>query len=93
MDMQKTAEILAIEALGWLANEEDMLGVFLGASGLSRAELRARAGDPDLLAAVLDFLLMDDALVLGFAAASGRAPDSVARARQALPGGDAPAWT
>lgn len=87
------AETLALEALGWLAGEDDRLGVFLGAAGLTAADLRGRAGDPDLLAAVLDFLLSDDRMVTGFAAASGRAPDAPMRARAALPGGELPHWT
>jgi hypothetical protein len=93
MQQSEAAEVLALEALGWLAGQDGMLEMFLGASGASRDELAARAGDPELLAAVLDFLLMDDATVLGFAAASGRTPEAVARARAALPGGALPNWT
>ncbi|MDJ1007926.1 MAG: DUF3572 domain-containing protein [Paracoccaceae bacterium] len=87
------AETLAIEALGWLAGEEDLLQVFLGSAGLSSFELRARADDPELLAAVLDFVLMDDGWVQAFAAATDRAPEAALRARAALPGGDLPHWT
>lgn len=87
------AEALALQALGWLAAQDDLLGVFMGSAGVSSDDLKARAGDPDLLAAVLDFLLMDDQWVSGFAEATGRAPDAPMRARMALPGGDVPNWT
>lgn len=93
MKRQETADILALEALGWLAAQDGMLEGFLAASGASRDELATRAGDPELLAAVLDFLLMQDATVLGFAAATGRAPEAVLRARAELPGGALPDWT
>ena len=87
------AEAVALEALGWMAGEDDLLSVFMVSAGLSSGELKARASDPELLAAVLDFLVMDDAWVSGFAAATGHAPDAPMRARAALPGGDLPHWT
>jgi hypothetical protein len=87
------AETLALEALGWIAAQEDLLGVFLGASGAGQHDLRARVQDPEFLAAVLDFLLMEDGWVLNFAASRARRPEDVLRARQALPGGDLPNWT
>jgi Protein of unknown function (DUF3572) len=90
---QEIAETLAIEALTWLVGQEDLLGLFLGASGLAPAELRGRAGDPDFLASVLDFILTDDAWVRRFCDGAGRAYDAPMRARQALPGGEPPHWT
>ena len=87
------AEVLALTALGWLAAQDDLLAGFLGASGASLDDLRARAADPAFLGAVLDFVLMDDAWVLGFAAHAQVPPDMVLRARAGLPGGDLPHWT
>ncbi|MCL4187849.1 MAG: DUF3572 family protein [Rhodobacteraceae bacterium] len=87
------AETVALEALGWMAGAGDLLGGFLAASGIAPGELRARAGDPDLLAAVLDHLLTEDAWVAGFCAATGHRPDALQRARALLPGGAAPHWT
>jgi hypothetical protein len=51
------------------------------------------AGAGDLLAAVLDHLLTEDAWVAGFCAATGHRPDALQRARALLPGGAAPHWT
>jgi hypothetical protein len=87
------AAALARDALIWLAGREDDIAAFLAAGGLSAGELRARAADPDLLGAVLDFVLADEARVTAFAAAAAQPPDALARARAALPGGDAPHWT
>lgn len=87
------AEILALQALGWLAAQDDLLGVFLGAGGVSQADLTARADDPEVMAAVLDFILMDDAWVTGFCAAHGLPPETPMQARAALPGGADPHWT
>lgn len=93
MQSRSSAEALALEALAWIAAQEELLDVFLGATGAGREALRDAVEDPEFLAAVLDFLLMDDAWVTGFAAALGCPPATVVRARQALPGGMVPDWT
>lgn len=87
------AETLALQALGWLVSNEELLPVFLGASGASLGDLRGRAGDPVFLASVMDFLLMDDEWIVAFCDASGLAYDAPMEARQALPGGAATHWT
>lgn len=87
------AEETAVAALGWIAADAELLGRFLAISGAAPQDIRARAADPEFLGFVLDFVLSDDALVTGFAAVAGLAPEAVARARAGLPGGDLPAWT
>ena len=93
MSQQEQAETLALEALAWLAQEEDLLNVFLGSSGLSEADLRMKAGDPNLLAAVLDFVLMDDTWVIKFCDSNSMPYDRITQARAALPGGEQVHWT
>lgn len=90
---QDNAETLALHVLGWLAANEDLLPVFLGASGASEAEVRARAADPVFLGSVLDFVMMDDAWVVAACDAKGLQYDSLMTARQALPGGAQVNWT
>jgi hypothetical protein len=80
------AETLALKVLGFLAREDTALDRFLTLSGIHPRELRARADDPLLLAAVVDFLLGDDALVTAFAQEEGLDPKMVHQARRALPG-------
>lgn len=87
------AELLGIKALGWLAANEELLPVFLGASGASLSDLRDRAQDPDFLGAVLDFLLMDDAWVMAFCESERLPYEKLAEARAALPGGQQMHWT
>ena len=87
------AETLALRALAWIAADEEFAGAFLAASGASADELRSRAGDPEFLGFVLDFLLSDDAAVLAFCEAAAVETDLPMRARAALPGGDVPDWT
>jgi hypothetical protein len=87
------AETVALQALGWLLANPELLPVFLGATGCSEADLRSRAGEPEFLGAVLDFVTLDDAWVVGFCGAEGLPFDTPRAARMALPGGDLPNWT
>jgi hypothetical protein len=93
MSRQESAEMLALQALTWLAGNEDLLPVFMSASGLSPDDLARGAQDPAFLGSVLDFLLMDDAWVVAFCDAQGLRYEQPMQARQALPGGEATHWT
>jgi Protein of unknown function (DUF3572) len=90
---QEAAQLLALQALGWLAAEDEVFPLFLGATGADIADLRARASDPDFLGAVLDFLLTDDAWVVAFCDAQGHPYTAPQLARAVLPGGAAMHWT
>jgi hypothetical protein len=63
---EEGAEILALQALGWLAGDEARLSRFLALSGLDPATLRATADHRDTQRAVMDFLLSDEELLLDF---------------------------
>ncbi|SFI57015.1 DUF3572 domain-containing protein [Jannaschia pohangensis] len=89
---QDHAEVIALGALGWLA-EADLLDTFMSATGAERDAIRAAAESPEFLGAVLDFALMDDTWVRGICDAQNLSYDSLLRARAALPGGDLPHWT
>lgn len=90
---RESAETLALKALGWLAANDDLLPVFLGNTGASEGDVRALAGDATFLGSVLDFLMMDDAWVIGFCDDHQLPYESVMRARAALPGGEQVNWT
>lgn len=90
---QESAETLALQALAWLAGQEELLPVFLGATGASEADVRAGASDPAFLAALLDFLMMDDVWVVQFCDSVGVPYDRIMQARHALPGGADTHWT
>ena len=90
---EETAELLALQALGWLAGNDELLPQFLSASGALLADLTGAAQDPAFLASVLDFLLNDDAWVIGFCDATGHKYTEPMTARAYLPGGPATHWT
>ena len=83
---RSTAETLALKGLAFLAGDGETLERFLEISGLNPEELRERADDPLLLAAVLDFVLGDDKLLLAFAEGEAVDPQAIQAARRALPG-------
>ena len=80
------AEVLALEGLGWLAGQEDGIQRFLNQSGIDAASLRDAAGTREMGAAVLDFLLGHEDLLLPFCESISVAPKQVHLARHALGG-------
>lgn len=90
---QEAAEVIALQVLGWLAGNEELLPVFQGSTGASEADIRAGAGDPAFLGSVLDFVTMDDAWVMQCCDHLGLSYETPMRARQMLPGGEQVNWT
>jgi len=86
---REVAEIVAIQALNFIASEPGRLGLFLAETGIGPDTLRKSATDPRFLASVLDFVMRDDATVKAFAIQSELHPTNIAAAREVL--GD-PQW-
>ncbi len=81
---RQVAEIVAVQALSFIAGDPERLGQFLAESGIGPESLRAAATDPHFLANVLDFVMRDDATVKAFASVSQLHPTNIAAAHQAL---------
>ena len=81
---REVAEIVAVQALSFVAGDPERLGTFLAESGIGPETLRSAASDPRFLAHVLDFVMRDDATVRAFAAVSKLHPTNIAAAHQAL---------
>ena len=90
---QDSAETTALQVLAWLAGNDELCPLFLGASGASKGDLQAGTGDPAFLGAVLDFVMMDDEWVIACCDACGLAYTDPMGARHALPGGGDVHWT
>ena len=78
------AESVAIEVLGFLAGDPARLERFFALSGIALANLRAAAVEPQFLAAVLDYLASDEALLVAFAESAGHDPAILAKVREVL---------
>jgi hypothetical protein len=81
-----SAEVTALQALAWVVTDQDRAVRFLTQTGCDADTLRCRAGEAEVLGAVLDFLLDDEASLLAFADEVDLPAQSVALARYALPG-------
>lgn len=89
----QTAEVIGLQALTWLASNDELCPVFMGSSGVSADDMRAGASDPAFLASVLEFITMDDAWVVAFCDAHDLGYDQPLRARYAMPGAEQVHWT
>ena len=93
MMKQESAEAVGLKALAWLASNDELLRVFLSATGTSLDDMRDRAGDPEFLGSILEFLTMDDAWITTFCDIESISYDTPMQARQSLPGGTPVHWT
>ena len=90
---EEAAQILALEALTWLVGNDELVGVFLGATGAAVEDLKTQAGDAAFQVSVLEFLTMDDAWVMEFCDTKGHAYEAPLMARHVLAGEAGRHWT
>ncbi|KZM50286.1 DUF3572 domain-containing protein [Labrenzia sp. OB1] len=81
------AQGIATEALLQLSRDPEQIGRFLAMSGIGPEVIREAAEEPGFLAGVLEFYMMDEALLLAFCENAGVRPTMMAAARYALAGG------
>jgi hypothetical protein len=81
---RETAEMLAVQALAFIAEEPERLTGFLAATGINIEDIRTAATEPRFLAGVLEHMLGDDRLLIAFADSAGIDPAAVARAAGTL---------
>ena len=75
---------LALRALAWTLAEQARADRMLALTGLTADDLRARAAEPSVLAALLGFLEAYEPDLVACAAALDVAPTQLAQAREAL---------
>jgi Protein of unknown function (DUF3572) len=78
------AETWALQALAWVLSEAGRADRFVALTGISPEDLRARAGDPSVLDAVLGFLEGHEPDLFECAKYLGIAPIELIAARQRL---------
>ena len=75
---------LGLRALAWTLSEADRAERLLSVTGLDPEDLRARAGEPAVLAAVLAFLEGHEPDLLACAGALDDRPEALIRAHEEL---------
>ncbi|WP_315761235.1 DUF3572 family protein [Sphingomonas sp. Y38-1Y] len=78
------AQALALAALGWAVSDGARADRLLATTGLEGGELRARAAEPVVLAAVLQFIEAHEPDLIACADALGVDPALLVRARMTL---------
>jgi hypothetical protein len=81
------AETIALNVLGFLAESPQAMERLTIQSGLDLTTIRKRAADRDFLAAVVDFLMTNEELLVDFCESRRIDPKSVQRAAHRLGGG------
>ncbi len=87
---REAAEALGLKVLLFVVGEEARLERFLYQTGLDPDDLRARAGEPEMLAALMGHLLEDESQLLVFTSGERIDPAEVHAACAML--GGAPTW-
>jgi hypothetical protein len=86
------AEILALQALAYLAEIDKERSAFFEQTGIGHEEIRKSATDSAMLGSVLDFLLSDERRLLSCCQTLEWEPTLPARARAELPGATSGIW-
>lgn len=73
----ESSETLALNVLGFLVDSPESLERLMQQSGADLPTIREKAGDRDFLAAVLDFLMADEGLLVDFCQTSQTDPKAV----------------
>ncbi len=77
---QDQAEAIGAETLAALAEDPALLVRFMGETGVGPSDLRAAAGTPEMLAAVLEYVLANEPLLLTIAASRNLKPEQLSAA-------------
>ncbi len=86
--MREQAEALAIQALGFIASDPELLPRFLAITGIDAGSIRLAAREPGFLAGVLQFILAHEPTLIRFCEASDIPPSVVGQTLRHLPAGD-----
>lgn len=78
------AETIAIAALAFIADDSQLLGRFVGVTGIEPQAIRRAAREPGFLAGVLQFVLAHEPTLLAFCDRNGIAAEKVAAAERTL---------
>ena len=80
------AEIIALNALAFLAESPNGLEQLSQQSGLDPVAIRKRANEREFLVAILDFLMANEALLVDFCQTTQTEPEAVQMANHVLSG-------
>ena len=90
---KEIAETRALEVLTWVLSEDDLIQVFMAATGASQDDLRSNTLNHEFLISILDFVLMDDSWVSSCSKFMNIDPSQIQVIKMSLDGGQEVNWT
>ena len=90
---KEIAETRALEVLTWVLSKDDLIQVFMGATGASENDLRSNTLSHEFLISILDFVLLDDSWVISCSKFLNIDPSHIQLIRMSLDGGQEVNWT
>ena len=90
---REIAETRALEVLTWVLSEDDLIQVFMGATGASQNDLRSNTLSHEFLLSILDFVLMDDRWVISCSKFLNIDPSQIHLIKISLDGSQEVNWT
>ena len=90
---KEIAETRALEVLTWVLSDDDLIQVFMSATGASQSDLRSNTLSHEFLISILDFVLMDDRWVISCGKFLNIDPSQIQLIRMSLDGGQEVNWT
>ena len=85
---QGYAGLIAVKAVQYLAQNPEALGGFLAHAGVGPADLKTAISSPEFLAGTLDYMMIDEAILMDFAQSMQLSPQDIVKARLCFPGAD-----
>ncbi len=80
------ASAVALMALSYIFEDEDRRDRFFALTGYDPDDLKQSFNSPEFLGGVLDYILLDESLLLNFVETSGLDPNTPRDVRSILPG-------
>lgn len=90
---KEIAETRALEVLTWVLSKDDLIQVFMGATGASQDDMRSNTLSHEFLISILDFVLMNDSWVISCSEYLSIEPSQIQIIRLSLDGGQEVNWT
>ena len=84
---KEIAETRALEVLTWVLSKDDLIQVFMGATGASQDDMRSNTLSHEFLISILDFVLMNDSWVISCSEYLSIEPSQIQMMRLSLDGG------
>lgn len=84
----KAGEFIALKGIEFFAQNPEALAGFFAHTGSGPSDLKANISNPLFLASILDYMMMDESVLLEFAQTMDLRPQDIVKARLMLPGAD-----